>query len=207
MRWTGRSMRSRLNWGAIACSALLASGCAGGGGAGDGEPEAGEILKISYFRPHPNPKTKKPEPTYKVVMSEAWRDRVGEFPREPFAKAAPGASYKGFMGDLDMKRFYQMLRSKGIGTLRASDPDAYNPQDLNKSAVDPRQYDPQGQPYVRIITVGTDQWHRSYALRDQQVVSTEAVEAFLRCEKLVVAMVQSSLLIKTDAHVTFPRDR
>ncbi len=55
-----------------------------------------DILRIAYFRANPNVKTKKPEPTYRVVMSESWRERFGENPVDPLIMAAPGKVFKGF---------------------------------------------------------------------------------------------------------------
>src|ERR1051325_11417935 len=75
--------------------------------------EIGDILKISYFRGLPDGKTKKPEPIYRVIMSESWRDRVGESPREPLAKAAPGKLYVGFLSDAEVASYFQKLQEFG----------------------------------------------------------------------------------------------
>src|SRR6185503_12582386 len=89
----------------LAAAAALALGipaCGGSTGGTVAEPSSSDdpaILKLSYFRALPEPKTKKLEPNYRVVMSESWRDRMGDGPREPLAKAAPGKIYMGYVPD------------------------------------------------------------------------------------------------------------
>ena len=46
-------------------------------------PEDPAILKISYFRAFPDGKSKRLENFFRCVMSESWKDRMGDGPREP----------------------------------------------------------------------------------------------------------------------------
>lgn len=157
---------------------LALPGCGDGGTAvrtDDSSP--GDVLKISYFRVNPEPKTKKPEPTYKVVMSEGWRQAMGENPRELFAKAAPNKVFKGFANDPVMAKYIRELRGLGLDQLRFQNPDACNPTELYQKAMGPKG------DLARIITVGTDKSAKSYYFADQP--SEDLARVFIRCEMLV----------------------
>ena len=175
----------------IVCSlgALLLAACGGGGGGGTGartdEALAGDILKISYFRVNPEPKTKRPEPTYRVVMSEGWRQAMGEGPREPFAKAAPNKVFKGFANDPVMAKYIRELRGLGLDKLRYQNPDDGNPTDLYQKAMGPKG------DLQRIITVGSDKGAKSYYFSDQ---TEEQARIFIKCEILASAIMDGHTL-------------
>src|SRR5438046_284205 len=99
---------------AIAGVAALAPGCGGTSGSTrpDEVPSEGP-LKISYYRTNPEPKTKRPEPTFKVLMSNSWRDLFGESPRDPLTKAAPGKIFKGSGADIVVARYIRDLKGRG----------------------------------------------------------------------------------------------
>lgn len=192
-----------MSWRIIVCS-LLAAGCSA---TVSDENEEGDPLKISYYRPNPHPRTKKPEPTYRVVMSYGWRDKVGESPREPLGKAAPGKNFIGYAPDRDLRRCFEQLRAAGIDSLRSVDPSTFRPDDLFRTATDPRSFDAAGQAFVRIFTVGTDREHRSFAYRDNQI-SREHIEKFRQCEKIVSTFVEMfSVQVETGVQPALLRDR
>lgn len=159
--------------------AAFLAGCGDGGTAvrpsGEGPP--GEVLKISYFRVNLEPKTKRPEPTYKVVMSESWRQVLGEGPREPFQKAAPNKVFKGFANDPVMAKYVRELRSLGLDKLRSQNPDDCNPNDLHQRALGPKG------DLARVITVGSDKNARSYHFTDQP--NEDLAKLYIKCEMLV----------------------
>ena len=168
---------------------LLLAACGGGGGGTAVRPDenlSGEVLKISYFRVNPEPKTKRPEPTYRVVMSEGWRQTMGEGPREPFAKAAPNKVFKGFANDPVMAKYIRELRGLGLDQLRFQNPDDANPTDLYQKAMGPRG------DLQRIITVGTDKSARSYYFTDQP--GDELAKIFIKCEILASAIMDGHTL-------------
>lgn len=178
-----------------------AAGCAGGGAELPWGP-LGEALKISYYRVNVDPRSKKLEPTYRVVMSNSWKEIRGESPGEPFARAAPGRVFTGFVTDAQMRAFFRDLVRNGIGLLRASEPESFSPSELFQKALQPAEYE-----FTRIITIGTDRWHKSFYFRHQQE-SRELIETFVRCEKLVAQMVQWSILIRSEAvGPPFPKER
>ncbi len=185
---------------AAAGLALALSGCGGPRTLPWGE--VGDVVKLSYYRVNSNPRTKKLEPTYRVVMSQSWRDLRGDAPGEPFPRAAPGRVYSGFVNDSQLRGYVLRLIENGIGTLRASEPESYNPHDLHRKASHPSEHE-----YTRIITIGTDAWHKSFYYRDQQA-SRELIETFVRCEKLAANMVQWSILIQSEAvGPAFPQEK
>lgn len=191
-----------MNWRSIVLSGwALAAGCAGGEAALPWG-EVGDVLKISYYRVNVDPRAKRLEPTYRVVMSSSWKEVRGEAPGEPFARAAPGRVFTGFVTDAQMRAFFRDLGRAGIGGLQASEPESFNPADLLQKALQPAESE-----YTRIFTIGTDRWHRSFYYRHQQG-SRELIETFVRCERLVAMMVQWSILIRSEAvGPAFPQER
>src|SRR5215510_14052076 len=92
---------------AVAALAIVLASCAGGrdgvsSAAGPSSSDDPSVLKISYFRAFPDGKTKRLECFFRCVMSESWKDRMGDGPREPLAKAAPGRVYMGYVADVKM---------------------------------------------------------------------------------------------------------
>lgn len=191
-----RSIVSKLA--GLALAAGLLPSCGGSSDLRSDEDLSGEILKISYFRVNPEPKTKKPEPTYRVVLSKAWQDRFGDNPREPLPKAAPGQVYKGFPEDVVMRRYVDKLRGLGLDRLRPRSPDDVNPQALYQLAMDPAKGN-----LARVITVGTDKSAKSYFASDQGP-GTES-KIFLDCEMYIV-QVMAGHTIKVQI-VTDPREK
>jgi hypothetical protein len=184
---------------------LLALGaCAGGGADGGGEAEGGgqaAVLKISYFRAVENPRTKKLEPNYRVVISESWRDRLGEGVREPFPRAAPGNIYRGIVPDARLQHYVQKLREYGMDDLVARTPDDFRPEELRRLAEHPQE-----SSYTRVFTVGDEKGARSYYYRDQQK-SEELIKKFFRCEAYVMSIMGGhTIRVQTGAEPFFERN-
>lgn len=173
--------------------ALLGAAAAGCSGAADDAPVEGKALKISYFRAFPEAKTKKLEPTYRVVMSNSWRDQVGEGPREPFPKAAPGRIYLAFLTDLEMVRHMKLLEDFGIGKLKARKPEEFRAEELSRLSMDPKETS-----FTRVFTVGTNSWHKSYYYRDHHVPGGEAlIPVFTKVEAAVSRICENSIHVRT----------
>ncbi len=194
-----------MSWRSIALSAagaLILAGCAVPRTLPWGE--FGEVLKISYYRVNTDPRTKKLDPTYRVVMSNSWRDVKGESPGEPIGRAAPGRVYRGFVGDARMRSYFEELVRLGIGRLQPVEPESINPHELHRLATNPAEHE-----YTRVITIGTDRWHKSFTFRDQQRTGDIGlVETFVRCERRVAMMVQESILVQVEViGPPFPRQR
>lgn len=168
-------------------------GCGDGGtGVRPGESPDGEVLKISYYRVNPDPKTKRPDPTFRVVMSESWRQVLGEGPRDPLAKAAPNKVFKGFANDPVMARYVRELRSLGLDRLRSKNADDCNPADIHQRAMSPVDRE-----HPRIMTVGTEKGARSYTFGEQ--LSEELSETFIKCEVLVSRIMDGhTLMVKIE---------
>lgn len=196
-----------MNWRAITssawCAFLAAASCAGGGGGPRDElPPLGEALKLSYFRALPEHRTKKPEPTYRTVLSTSWKDRVGEGVREPFPRAAPKKVFLGYLPDARAREIAEKLRSLGVERLKWRNPDDFNPVDLAARAVDPKESE-----FTRLFTVGTDKWQRTYSLRDNQP-SLEIYEVFLRCERYLTPVIDAnSIQVTTRTPAIFQQDK
>ncbi len=182
-------------------------GCGGGGGAREELPEAGEILKISYFRANPDPRTKMLEPTYRVVMSNSWKDRVGESPKDPIVRAAPRKLFSGFLTDAEMAKYLALLKKNGIEKLHSRNTEELKPEELNRLALDSK-----ATSYTRVITIATDKWQKSYLYSDQHTRDVEEskrlIPVFTTCEAIVTRIVEYSIQtrIYTDRSA-IPRDR
>jgi hypothetical protein len=185
--------------------ALAAPGCGGSGAGTKAEmPEAGEILKIAYYRAYQDPRTKQLEATYRVVMSNSWKDRVGESPRDGLVKAAPRKLYSGFLTDAEMAKYLALLREFGIEQLPPVDPETLKPEEIQRLALDPKTTS-----FTRIITIGTDKWQRCYLYSDvHRPGSEKLIPIFTKCEALVTRIVEYSIQtrIYTDRTV-MPKDR
>jgi len=165
---------------ALLLVAALGPSCGGGANVRD-DAWDGDILKISYYRVNLEAKAKRPEPTYRVVLSESWKDKFGDTFREPISKAAPGQVYSGPVRDTVIRGYADKLRDFGLQKLRSRNPDDVNPQALYKLAMDP-----QTSTQARIITVGTDKAAKSYFASDQGI--GEESNIFIQCERYVNAV-------------------
>ena len=186
---SSRSIVSRLA--ALGLAAALLPSCGGGGSStrSDDPPQEGP-LKICYFRTNLEPKTKRPEPTFKVVMSNSWQQILGESPRDPLTKAAPGKVFKGFAADVVVARYISRLRDVGLDQLDPQNADDANPVLIYQQATSPVERD-----HPRIITVGTDKAAKSYYFKGQ--LTEEKSRAFIACEKLVSAIMDGNVMLVT----------
>ncbi len=178
--------------------AALLFGC-GGRSRGENLPQVSDVLKIAIFRSYPDQRSNtKLAPTYRAVMSESWRQQIGESPRDPFSKAAPGKVYKGFLSDRRVRLIYEELVDLGLHTLRASGPDDYNPKDLYKQATNPGE-----SLLTRIIVVGTNEWTLCFLRKDQILAGEEQpARTFADCEKFVLKLVSSTtILVETQGSI------
>lgn len=175
----------------VLCGAALLLASCGGGGTNSDLPEEGAIVKMSYFRALPEPRTKKLEAVFRVVMSETWRDRMGDGPREPLAKAAPGKIYMGYVPDRDMVRYYKKLKELGLDDLKSRDPGELKPADFSRMALDAQET-----AFTRVLTVGVDKTAKSYWYRDQQV-SKDLIEKFYKCEMFISRACEYAIQVRT----------
>ena len=190
---SGPATSSRVLLGSLLAALLSAcqSGSSGSGGATATSTDELAILKISYFRALPEPRTKKLEPTYRVVMSRSWQDRVGDSPKEPVARAAPGKIYLGYVVDAEMVRWVKKLKEFGIDDLKPRNPDELNPEDFNRACLDPQKTS-----FIRVFTVGSDKGAKAYFYPDQQS-SKDLIEKFVKCEAFISRICENSINVRT----------
>ena len=176
---------------ALGTAAWVLPSCGGTSGSArsDETPQEG-ALKIAYFRSNPDPKTKRPEPTFKVLMSYSWQSVLGEGPRDPLIKAAPGKIFKGFAADVVVARYIARLKDLGLDRLQSRNPDDQNPSTVYQQALAPAERD-----HPRIITVGTDKAARSYFFQDQ--ATEEQTRTFIACERLASAIMDGHVMLVT----------
>ena len=170
---------------ALALAAVLSS-CAGEGdgvsrSTGPSSSEDPAILKISYFRAFPDGKSKRLECFFRCVMSESWKDRMGDGPREPLAKAAPGRIYMGYVADVKMSLYLKRLKEFGLDDLQPCRTEELKPEQFSRLALNPTETS-----FTRIFTVGDEKGSRSYYYRDQQKVGKDAIEKFVKCEAYIL---------------------
>jgi hypothetical protein len=178
---------------AAAVLALAVPACGGSGGGSVEEPSSDDpaILKLSYFRALPEPKTKRLEPNYRVVMSESWRDRMGDGPREPLAKAAPGKIYMGYVPDVQMVRYVKKLKELGIDDLKSQPSESLNSEAFSRLALNPQETS-----FTRVLTIGDEKGSRSYYYRDQQS-SKDKIEKFVKCETFISRACEYAIQVRT----------
>ena len=137
------------------------------------------IIKISYFRAFPDGKTKRLECFFRCVMSESWKDRMGDGPREALAKAAPGRIYMGYVADVKMALYMKRLREFGLDDLKPRRTEELKPEEFGRLALNPQETS-----FTRVFTVGDEKGSRSYWYRDQQG-SKDQIEKFIKCESYI----------------------
>jgi hypothetical protein len=167
----------------------------------EGEPDP---LKVAYYRAYPEPKTQRLEASYRAVMSQGWKDRVGESPREVLMKAAPKKVFTGFLSDAELRRYVKLLKDNGLEKMKAVDSDSFNPQEFHQRALHPKESE-----FTRVITVATDKVSRSYYYRDQQS-SPELINTFRQCEKIIARITEYSMKVEViipEKDRVIPRDR
>lgn len=187
---------------------LLVAGCASGdaaGGSGLAEDPSGEaegaILKVAYFRAYAEPRTKRLEPTYKAVMTNSWREKLGESPRDGLVKAAPGKLFLGFLSDAELRKYVRILKDFGLDTLEHVDTDSLQPADLQRLSLNPQETS-----FTRVITIADEKGSKSYTFKGQPTTDQRA--AFIKCESFVLRIVEYSIHITVGAtHRVFPTDR
>jgi len=184
---SSRSIAFRLA--ALGFLAALHPGCGGSDSPAVADtPDGLYIAKITYFRALAE-KGKRPEATFRAVMSESWRDRVADGPKEPLAKAAPGKIYLGYIPDSEMFRYVKRLKEFGLNDLKASKPEDHNPEEFNRKALNPAETS-----FTRVFSVGDEKGTRSYYFRDQQASGQkELVEKFVKCESFVIRACENSV--------------
>jgi len=187
-----------MNWrttgSSLILAALLAAGCSGGGEGNASAPELmedGAILKISYFRAFPEAKTRRLKPAFRCVMSKSWQDRMGDGPREPLAKAAPGEIYMGYLPDVTMAKYVKKLQEFGLDDLKARKTEDLKPEEWAAKAIQP-----QSNNFTRIFTIGNDKGSRSYLYTDQQTDKT-TIEKFVKCEAYILRACEYAVNIQT----------
>jgi hypothetical protein len=187
---------------ALAC---LIGACSGGGG-GSSAPapdpvEDGAILKITYFRAFPEAKTKRLKPAFRAIMSQSWQDRMGDGPREPLAKAAPGEIYLGYIADVTMAKYVKKLQEFGLNDLKSCKPEDLKPEEYARFSVDPKT-----SSLTRIFTVGSDKNARSYLYTDQQS-SPETIQKFVKCEAYIMRACEYAINVRTMSDPLPGRDK
>lgn len=200
----------------IPFSLLFFAACAGGGGGTstnmDGNPETTDIIKVTYIRFNYNPKTRGFVPEYRVMLSASWQDKFGNDPKEPFTRLFPRGSkrspFLGMVKDAAMKNLLREMESKGLSKLPATKPEDVSLDWLAKLENAPVT-DPKDPPTLhgRIITVGGDGWHKSYLIREAELIP-ELHGVFQRVEKEVIKMsVQYTVQVSTDSNPIVPREK
>ena len=172
-----------------------------GSGSGDPSPDDPVILKLSYFRALHEPRTKKLEPNFRTVMSESWRDRMGEGVREPLARAAPGKIYIGYRPDIEMSKYLKRLKEFGLEDLKSRRTQEINPDEFGRLCLDPAM-----SSKIRIFTVGTEQGARSYLYTDQQF-SRETIEEFIKCEAYIIRACEYTINMRATSDPLPGRDK
>jgi hypothetical protein len=178
---------------AVLALAVLAS-CAAEGDGGTSRSTSSDdpaILKISYFRAFPDGKSKRLECFFRCVMSESWKDRMGDGPREALAKAAPGRVYMGYVADPKMVLYMKRLREFGMDELKPRRTEEFKPEELGRLALNPTETS-----FTRIFTVGDEKGSRSYYYRDQQG-SKDQIEKFVKCEAYILRACEYAINISS----------
>jgi|SRR6185436_1441582 len=180
---------------AVLALAVLSSCASGGGGGTDsGSGRLSDdpaILKISYFRAFPDGKSKRLECFFRCVMSESWKDRMGDGPREALAKAAPGRVYMGYVADGKMALYMKRLKEFGLDDLQPSRTEDFKPEEFSRLALNQTETS-----FTRVFTVGDEKGSRSYYYRKQQG-SKDQIEKFVKCETYILRACEYAINISS----------
>jgi hypothetical protein len=172
----------------ILFSLLLVTGCSAG-------PEREEpqvpvrsvdLVKVTYVRFNLDPKTGRYHPVYQVLISNSWKRKFGNNPREPYSKLFPRrgkhAPLLGIVPDREMRSFRKKLWNAGLPGLVS-----VAPEEVDLVALSQVRLDRTEPPFTRIITVGNGTESRSWLFRGNNY-SLESIRQFVQCEKLIIRM-------------------
>jgi hypothetical protein len=174
-----RTIASRIV--ALAAMGVALASCAGEkGSVSSSSPDDPTVLKVSYFRAFPDGKSKRLECFFRCVMSESWKDRMGDGPREALAKAAPGRVYMGYVADVKMALYLKKLREFGLDDLQPCRTEDLKPDEFSRLALNQTETS-----FTRVFTVGDEKGSRSYYYRHQQD-RKDRIEKFVKCETYIL---------------------
>jgi hypothetical protein len=194
---------SRIGLAAVLCGLL--SACAGEQSGGSVSSSAGPssddpvVLKISYFRAYPDGKTKQLECHFRCVISDSWKDRMGDSPRDPMARLAPKRVYTGYTPDVKMALYLSRLKEFGLDDLNPRpNPDDLKPEDYARRALNSQET-----TFTRVFTVGNEKGSKTYYYKDQQD-RKDRIEKFVKCESYILRACEYAINVSS---VTDPLPR
>ena len=184
------------------CSLLLilAAGCASDATRGPVRPSdpppaaAGTAIKVTYYRFQTSPKSvigategKKDDyhAEYYVMLSRGWKEKNGNFAREPFEKAV-AAPFKGVdISDHVLEELVAVLKSKGWDDLPEMDLSKLDPVTLISQQRIAKNH-PEEAGQMRYLTVETPTAKKTVCRRDVLLGGEEISRKFALCEMQVL---------------------
>ncbi len=115
----------------------LAPGCRGGGGSNpmDGDPFAApqvKAIKVTYIRFNWDPKNKRFVHEYRIMLSDGWRQKNGQNPREPFTKLWRDPFKAESIPDTVLDNLVKEMEKFGLNDLNSRAADSINLEELKK---------------------------------------------------------------------------
>lgn len=182
-----------MRWNLFLISFLFLGGCSGGGSELPEAEEPGvvvrsrDLVKVTYIRFNFDRKKNRYQPVYQVLLSESWKRKFGNNPKEPYSKLFPRKGnhtpYMGIVPDREMRSFQKKLVRQGLSALVA-----VSPEDVDLVALAQVRLSREEPPYTRIITVGNGKEAQSWLFRKNNY-SMESIRQFVKCEKMILEMV------------------
>ncbi len=172
---------------------LIAAGCAGGGGGGgatdtSGDPytssETVRPIKVTYLRFNFDKRLRKWTPEYRIMLSDGWRQKMGQSPREPFTRMYKSPFLADSIPDEILAQLVREMVRAGLNDLQDTSLDRINLQAYKRAEGLPETAQKEIAS-LRLINVETESMKKSVAFGDN-IDSVEQAQRFTKVEREVI---------------------
>lgn len=202
--------------------ALVAAGCGGTGSSNSGttggdpfETGASRAIKVTYIRYNLEPRAKRWEPEYRIMLSDGWRQKNGQSPREPqFTKIFRHPFLAESIPDEVLVVLAREMVRAGLNDLRDTTIDRINTEELKKierlSTQDPNVIE--RVKVLRIINIETEDFKKTVTFydNDDRLMGPPSRDSlsfkFSLVEREVIKVaVQYTVQIRIEANPAIPK--
>jgi hypothetical protein len=169
---------------------LIAAGCAGGGGASDtsGDPyTAGETvraIKVTYLKFSFDKRLRKWTPEYRIMLSDGWRQKMGQSPREPFTRMYKSPFLADSIPDEILAQLVREMTRAGLNDLHDTSLDRINLEAYKRAERLPESAQEEIAK-LRLINIETESMKKSITYGDN-IGSLEEAQRFVKVEREVI---------------------
>ena len=194
---------------------LIAAGCSGGGGGGgatdtSGDPYASSEtvrpIKVTYVRFNWDKRLRKWTPEYRIMLSDGWRQKMGQSPREPFTRMYKSPFLADSIPDELLARLVREMVRAGLNDLHDTSLDRINLEAYKRAerfGEDQRSHEEIAK--LRLINVETESMKKSVAFGDN-LDSREQADRFVKVEREVIKIANAyTVQITIEASPAVPK--